>query len=93
MARMHAEEIEFDEAFVRCLIAAQFPDWADLPLRRIEPSGTVNAVYRLGDELSVRLPRLDGPTAPGGREFEWLPTLAPLLPIRRSASRTRHPLG
>jgi aminoglycoside phosphotransferase (APT) family kinase protein len=78
---MHSEEIELDEASVRCLIGGQFPDWAGLPLRRIEPSGTVNAVFRLGDQLSVRLPRLDGPTASGGKEFEWLPTLAPLLPM------------
>ena len=81
MARMHTDEIELDEAFVRRLIAAQFPDWADLPLRRVEPSGTVNAVFRLGAELSVRLPRLNGPTTPGGKEFEWLPKLAPLLPM------------
>ena len=52
-----------------------------LPLRRIEPSGTVNAIFRLGDELSVRLPRRDGPTEPGSRELEWLPRLAPLLPL------------
>jgi aminoglycoside phosphotransferase (APT) family kinase protein len=81
MARMHTDEIELDEAFARRLVAAQFPDWADLPLRRVEPSGTVNAVFRLGAELSVRLPRLNGPTTPGGRELEWLPTLAPLLPM------------
>jgi aminoglycoside phosphotransferase (APT) family kinase protein len=81
MARMHAEELEIEEALVRRLIVAQFPKWADLPLRRVQPSGTVNAIFRLGDELSVRLPRLDGPTAPGSKEFEWLPKLAPLLPV------------
>ena len=78
---MHAEEIEIEQALVRRLIVAQFPGWLDLPLRRIEPSGTVNAIFRLGDELSVRLPRLNGPTAPGSKEFEWLPKLAPLLPM------------
>ncbi|TMK24051.1 MAG: aminoglycoside phosphotransferase family protein [Actinobacteria bacterium] len=81
MARMHDDEIEIDEAVVRRLLAAQFPQWADLPLRRVEPSGTVNAIFRLGDELSVRLPRLDGPTEPGSRELDWLPKLAPLLPV------------
>jgi aminoglycoside phosphotransferase (APT) family kinase protein len=65
MAKMHSDEIEIDEALVRRLLAAQFPAWAGLPLRRTEPSGTVNAIFRLGDELSVRLPRHNGPTAPG----------------------------
>lgn len=79
--RMHHDELEIDEALVRRLIIEQFPRWADLPLRRVEPDGTVNAVFRLGDELSVRLARRDGPTEPGGKESVWLPRLAPLLPL------------
>ncbi len=81
MAKMHGDELQIDEALVRRLLAAQFPQWADLPLRRVEPSGTVNAIFRLGDELSVRLPRRNGPTAPGSKELDWLPKLAPLLPV------------
>jgi aminoglycoside phosphotransferase (APT) family kinase protein len=81
MARMHVDEHEIDEALVHRLVSEQFPEWADLPLRRIEPSGTVNAIYRLGDELSVRLARRKGPTRPGGKELEWLPRLAPSLPV------------
>jgi aminoglycoside phosphotransferase (APT) family kinase protein len=81
MARMHADELEIDETLVRRLLAAQFPQWADLPLSRIEPSGTVNAIFRLGDELAVRLPRRKGPTEAGGKELDWLPRLAPLLPL------------
>jgi aminoglycoside phosphotransferase (APT) family kinase protein len=79
--RMHADELAIDEALVRRLLDEQFPQWAALPLRRIEPSGTVNAIFRLGDRLSVRLPRRAGPTEPGGKEFDWLPRLAPLLPL------------
>jgi aminoglycoside phosphotransferase (APT) family kinase protein len=81
MARMHADELEIDEALVRRLLAAQFPQWADLPLSRVEPSGTVNAIFRLGDELALRLPRRKGPTEAGGKELYWLPRLAPLLPL------------
>jgi aminoglycoside phosphotransferase (APT) family kinase protein len=81
MARMHVDEHEIDEALVHRLLAEQFPEWADLPLRRIEPAGTVNAIYRLGDELAVRLARRKGPTRPGGKELEWLPRLAPSLPV------------
>ena len=79
---MHIDELEIDEALVRHLLGDQFPEWVDLPLRRIEPSGTVNAIFRLGDELSVRLARRQGPTEPGGKEFDWLPRLAPMLPVQ-----------
>jgi aminoglycoside phosphotransferase (APT) family kinase protein len=81
MAKMHPDELRIVEALVRRLLAAQFTHWADLPLRRVEPSGTVNAIFRVGDGLSARLPRRDGPTAPGSKELDWLPTLAPLLPV------------
>jgi aminoglycoside phosphotransferase (APT) family kinase protein len=79
--RMHEDELDIDEALVRRLLSEQFPDWAGLPLARVEPSGTVNAIFRLGDELSVRLERRDGQTEPGGIELECLPRLAPLLPL------------
>lgn len=81
MARMHVDELDLDEALVRRLLAEQFPEWAGLPVRRVVPDGTVNAIFRLGDELAVRLARREGPTEPGGRELEWLPRLAPLLPV------------
>jgi aminoglycoside phosphotransferase (APT) family kinase protein len=81
MKRMHDDEFEVDEALVRRLLAEQFPEWAELPLQRIEPSGTVNTIFRLGDGLSVRLPRRKGPTEPGSVELEWLPKLAPQLPV------------
>lgn len=81
MARMHDGEIEIDEALVRRLLAEQFPEWADLPIRRIEPTGTVNAIFRLGDELSVRLARRNGPTKPGSEVLDWLPRLAAALPV------------
>ena len=81
MARMHADELEVDEALVRRLLVEQFPEWADLPISRVEPSGTVNAIFRLDDELSVRLRRRKGPTKPGGKELDWLPRLAPSLPL------------
>ena len=77
---MHENELPIDDALVRRLVDGQFPEWAALPLRRIEPWGTVNAIYRLGDELSVRLPRLIEWSL-DGRELDWLPKLAPLLPL------------
>jgi aminoglycoside phosphotransferase (APT) family kinase protein len=79
---MHVDELEIDEPLVRRLLAGQFPEWADLPLRRIEPGGTVNAIFRLGEQLGVRLARRQGPTEPGGTELDWLPRLAPRLPVQ-----------
>jgi aminoglycoside phosphotransferase (APT) family kinase protein len=44
----------------RALIAAQFPAWGHLPLERVGAHGTVNAVFRLGDQLTARFPLRDG---------------------------------
>ena len=81
MARMHADELEVDVALVRRLLDEQFPAWAGLALTPVEPRGTVNAIFRLGDGLSVRLPRRQGPAHAGGKEFDWLSKLAPSLPL------------
>jgi aminoglycoside phosphotransferase (APT) family kinase protein len=81
MARMHVDEIDIDELLVRRLLRAQFPQWGDLPLTRVQPEGTVNAIYKLGGQLCVRLARRDGPTAPGGTEVIWLPRIAPVVPL------------
>jgi aminoglycoside phosphotransferase (APT) family kinase protein/adenylate kinase family enzyme len=79
---MHADELETNEALVRQLLVAQFPQWAELPIEALPAGGTDNAIYRLGDDLSVRLPRR-ADWAPGSsdKEFQWLPKLAPLLPV------------
>jgi aminoglycoside phosphotransferase (APT) family kinase protein len=91
---MHSDELEIDEALVRRLLGEQFPQWVDLPLCQIEPAGTVNAIFRLGDELSVRLARREGPTEPGGKEFDWLPRLAPSLPVEIPVPVAQgHPTG
>ncbi|GGS70761.1 aminoglycoside phosphotransferase family protein [Nonomuraea spiralis] len=79
--RMHADEADIDEALVRRLLAAQFPRWAGLPLRRFPSAGTVNAVYRLGDDLAVRLPRIPQGVGDVAKEQRWLPVLAPVLPV------------
>jgi aminoglycoside phosphotransferase (APT) family kinase protein len=72
-------------SLVRRLLAAQFPQWADLPIRPVESAGTDNAIYRLGDELSVRLPRIDWAVGQVDKEQQWLPRLAPALPCAISA--------
>ena len=58
VTRLHADEVDVDEGLVRALLADQLPRWADLPLRRTASSGTDNAIFRLGRDLVVRLPRI-----------------------------------
>ncbi len=79
--KMHDDEVDIDRSLVQRLIAAQFPRWADLPVTPLRSAGTDNALYRLGDELVVRLPRIPGATNQVHKEQQWLPRLAPNLPL------------
>ncbi|MEU5215304.1 aminoglycoside phosphotransferase family protein [Streptomyces sp. NPDC020807] len=63
------------------LIAAQFPAWADLPVREVASAGTDNAMFRLGEELVVRIPKADWAAGQAELEHRWLPGLAPHLPL------------
>jgi aminoglycoside phosphotransferase (APT) family kinase protein len=63
------------------LIAGQFPQWAHLPVRPVDLDGWDNATFRLGDEMSVRLPSAPQYEAGVDKEHRWLPLLAPLLPL------------
>jgi aminoglycoside phosphotransferase (APT) family kinase protein len=78
--RVHDDELEIDEPLVRSLLEEQFPEWADLPLERAG-DGTVNVIYRLGDELSVRLPRRGGEWADQEREAAILTAVGGRLPV------------
>lgn len=79
--RMHADEAETDVCLVRRLLGAQFPQWAELPVTQVGPVGTSNAMYRLGEDMVVRLPRVAGSAADVDKEHTWLPRLAPPLPV------------
>lgn len=79
--KMHANEVDIDGDLVAQLLARQFPQWSGLPLRLVASVGTVHALYRLGDDLVVRLPRLGVPKEEMDKEHRWLPLLAPRLPV------------
>ena len=80
--KLHPDELDIDVSLVRRLLAAQLPQWADLPLRPVVSSGSDNAIYRLGGDMAVRLPLRAGRTEESlDKEAEWLPKLAPLLPL------------
>ncbi|MGJ5761258.1 aminoglycoside phosphotransferase family protein [Streptomyces galbus] len=81
VVRMRPDEIDLDAGLVRRLVAAQFPHWASLPVARVTSSGTENAMFRLGDDKVVRLPRHPGAVDGVARERHWLARLGPLLPV------------
>lgn len=70
-----------DAALAARLLVAQFPQWAGLPLTRVVPGGSDHVIFRLGDELAVRLPSHQGAIGQAAKEARWLPRLAPLLPV------------
>jgi aminoglycoside phosphotransferase (APT) family kinase protein len=73
------EDITVD--LVRRLIAAQFPQWAALPIRPVQFDGWDNRTFHLGPDMSVRLPSAAGYVAQVKKEHRWLPRLAPHLPL------------
>ncbi|MFB6549953.1 phosphotransferase [Streptomyces sp. NPDC056405] len=70
-----------DTSLVGRLVDRQFPQWAELPLRPLEQAGSDHVIHRLGEELTVRLPRHAGAIGQARKELEWLPRLAPHLPL------------
>ena len=79
--KMHADEVDVDASLVHRLLAAQFPQWTGVPIEPVHSAGTDNALYRLGGDMVVRLPRILGATGQAEKERQWLPRLAPLLPL------------
>ena len=79
--KMHADEIDISVPMVARLIAGQFPHWAGLSLRRVPSTGTVNALFRLGPDLVVRLCRVPWAAGDEAKEQRWLRQLAPYLPV------------
>src|SRR5690606_41100044 len=75
---MHADEIHVDAGLVRRLLSSQLPHLAGLLLQVVEPWGTDHAIWRLGDELVVRLPRIGWAAGQPEREATWLPRLGHL---------------
>ena len=83
--RMHEDELDLDAALVQRLLRAQMPQWADLPITRIASSGTDNAMFRLGAEMVVRMPRVERAVPRLDNEQKWMPVLAPHLPFATPA--------
>jgi aminoglycoside phosphotransferase (APT) family kinase protein len=83
---MHAEQLSVSALTVRALVAAQFPQWRELPVKRVASEGTDNAIFRIGEELAARFPLKagDADATRAGLESE-------AAAARELAGRTRFP--
>lgn len=78
---LHPDETPIDPQLAKTLVAQQFPQWAGLELGPAG-AGTDNVMYRLGDDLLLRLPRTPFTAKALHKEVTWLPRLAPALPLQ-----------
>jgi aminoglycoside phosphotransferase (APT) family kinase protein len=79
--KMHADEVDVPESLVRSLVDSQFPEWAGLTLKAVAAFGTDHRLFRLGEELLVRMPVYAGSADQARSDAKWLPRLAPHLPV------------
>jgi aminoglycoside phosphotransferase (APT) family kinase protein len=75
-------KLTIDEALVRHLVVTQFPQLKDLPIRPVIHGGWDNRTFHLGEHMLVRMPSAACYAAKVDKEQEWLPKLAPLLPLQ-----------
>jgi len=100
--RMHADELVIDDEAVRRMIADQFPQWRDEPVRRLATDGTVSAIFRIGDALAARFPLRDAEPrdvsaliaeeAAAMRELAACCPFPTPLPVAEGAPGTGYPL-
>jgi aminoglycoside phosphotransferase (APT) family kinase protein len=74
-------KVDINVSLVEQLIAVQFPQWADLPIKPVAFGGVDNRTFHLGENMSVRLPSAQRYSAQVEKEHQWLPKLVPLLPL------------
>jgi aminoglycoside phosphotransferase (APT) family kinase protein len=73
-------EIPIDINLVQQLLTEQFPNLCNLPIQEVD-AGWDNSMFRLGDNLAVRLPQRQLAAELIGHEQTWLPRLALQLPL------------
>jgi aminoglycoside phosphotransferase (APT) family kinase protein len=97
LVRLHADEVAVDVELARALIASQFPPWSSLDLMPVGSTGTDSVIFRLGDRMGVRFPRIESAVDQVHKEFEWLPVVASDLsvdvpqPVARGAPGLGYP--
>lgn len=83
MPALHDDELPVDTALARRLVDSQLPAYAALPVARLGDSGSSNALFALGSELLVRMPRQPGGSETILKEARWLPRLSLPVPTPR----------
>ncbi|GAA3642811.1 phosphotransferase [Microlunatus ginsengisoli] len=78
--RMITSNTDSTADLIQDLLREQHPDLAELPIREVD-GGWGNQMWRLGDDLAVRIQRMDTDPAQLLKEGRWLPLLAPCLPL------------
>ncbi|MFP3714306.1 aminoglycoside phosphotransferase family protein [Puerhibacterium sp. TATVAM-FAB25] len=79
--QLHDDEVVVTADDVRRLVAAQLPRLAHLPVTPVTASGTDHRLFRLGDDLVARMPKVAWAAAQAESDARWLPRLAPRLPV------------
>lgn len=83
---MHANQLTVSLETVRKLVEEQFPEWRGLPIRGVASQGTVNALFRIGDEFLARFP-----LEPGDAGSMWRRLQSEAQAAREMLGRTRFP--
>jgi aminoglycoside phosphotransferase (APT) family kinase protein len=78
---LHDNELSISTGLVRALVDDQFPHYANLSITPLGASGSTNRLFRLGDELLVRLPRQPQSGKGISKERRWLPRIRAQLPV------------
>src|SRR5690349_11841367 len=71
-----------DSDLVRRLVATQFPQWKDLSVRAVANGGSDNRTFHLGEYMLVRISSAAHYASQVEKEHQWLPKLAPFLPVQ-----------
>jgi len=80
-SKLHSDEVNINSKIVKQLLTHQFPEFSHLKLELVYPEGTDNKLYKLGNDKVIRMPRMERSAINIIKESQWLPQLAPLLPI------------
>lgn len=79
--QMDNTRLKIDDTLVRRLVASQFPQWKGLPVRPVAIGGWDNRSFHLGEHMVVRVPSAAEYALQVEKEHQWLPRLAPFLPL------------
>lgn len=80
--KMHNNEVTINEDLVKKLIQTQFPEYSNLKLEKVQSFGTDNVLFRLGEKMLARFPKIDWAIGQIEKEIIWMPRLAEVLPVR-----------